>query len=40
MFSKVLRGYETVFGLDYTKSETLRDKLYVLDDVLKNKAPV
>jgi hypothetical protein len=40
MFSKVLRGYEQVFGPDYAKSEILRDKLYALNTVLENKALV
>jgi hypothetical protein len=40
MFSKVLYGYEQVFGPDYAKSETLRDQLYALDAVVANKAPV
>jgi hypothetical protein len=40
MFLKVLRGYELVFGPEHAESKTLRDKLYALDTVLENKAPV
>ena len=31
MFSKALRGYEQVFGLDHAESETARNKLCALD---------
>ncbi|KAH7413483.1 hypothetical protein BKA64DRAFT_355752 [Cadophora sp. MPI-SDFR-AT-0126] len=40
MYLKALRGYERVYGPEHAKSETLRDKLYALDVVVENKAPV
>jgi hypothetical protein len=40
MFSKALRGYEKVFGLDHVECETLRDKLCALDAELENKGLV
>jgi tetratricopeptide (TPR) repeat protein len=40
MFSRALRGYEQVFGLDHAKSETTRNKLCALDVILGNKALV
>jgi hypothetical protein len=40
MVLKVLRRYEQVFGPKHAKSETLRDKLYALDVIVKNQALV
>ncbi|KAH9204385.1 hypothetical protein DL95DRAFT_471532 [Leptodontidium sp. 2 PMI_412] len=40
MFAKALCGYEQVFGPEHAKSKTLRDKLYVLDAMVENVAPV
>jgi hypothetical protein len=40
MFAKALYKYKQVFGPEYAKSKTLRDKLYILDAIIKNKALV
>ncbi|PVH70492.1 hypothetical protein DL98DRAFT_135890 [Cadophora sp. DSE1049] len=38
MYAKALYGYEQVFGPEHAESETLRNKLYALNAVLKNNA--
>lgn len=40
MFAKALYKYEQIFGLKYAKSKTLRDKLPILNTMVKNKAAV
>jgi hypothetical protein len=38
MFLKALRGYKQVFGPDHAKSETIQNKLFALNAILKSKA--